>query len=454
MATFGAKAQNEQTLVFSNENPKAGQPIQDVRIDKNSMSNLPHRYSGSAGKGTGVSGSRWYEHFGAVDQLTSSGIQNNRILVPIWFDSTIRQRFSDGSGGSVLGRINFSSLSQHFDPIHFQAFNSSNFGYAGNIIIGSNTPYKVDSVSFTGAYIRIKNKPTVVDTLIIAVAPGNGAYIYTKTQASWVSNYNVPAGKDTLYGYSPLATDSVNRTILSDVTGTPAKVWKVALTAADGDTVTAAGTVAVKPFTFKVPDGLNVPAGNGFNVSVTFKSGDIWVPNVDTVNGMNRFTLLSSEASSGQYMPYYYYDYSDRNMSGAMFSVRPTFYRPAIAIEGTNQPSYQMEFHWISAFVACQDCEVVSVKDRTGIIAEVGKPYPSPATEHVVVPFMLKEAAQVTVTLTNAVGQVVKTQAIGKVEANQSTKATFSTAGLSAGVYFATVEAEGQRLSNRFVVIR
>jgi hypothetical protein len=57
----------------------------------------------------------------------------------------------------------------------------------------------------------------------------------------------------------------------------------------------------------------------------------------------------------------------------------------------------------------------------------------------------------VIVSLTNMIGQVVATQNMS-ASAGQETTATFNTSSLASGVYLYTVEANGQRVSNRFSV--
>lgn len=83
---------------------------------------------------------------------------------------------------------------------------------------------------------------------------------------------------------------------------------------------------------------------------------------------------------------------------------------------------------------------------------ELGAARPNPAQSEFFVPVTLKTAAEVSVTLTNPMGQVVATQNLGKVAAGQTTNAVFNTSALANGVYFYTVEAGGARTTNRVVV--
>jgi hypothetical protein len=82
----------------------------------------------------------------------------------------------------------------------------------------------------------------------------------------------------------------------------------------------------------------------------------------------------------------------------------------------------------------------------------VGNAYPNPAKTQVMIPFTTSEAAEVNVTIANTLGQTVKSTNAGKYTANQKGKVVFSVSDLSSGVYFYTVEANGQRITKRMVV--
>ncbi len=75
--------------------------------------------------------------------------------------------------------------------------------------------------------------------------------------------------------------------------------------------------------------------------------------------------------------------------------------------------------------------------------------FPVPASNSVNVMFNLSAQANVTVTLTNTVGQVVATQEANNVAGGT---ATFNTAALASGVYYYSVIANGERATGRIVV--
>ncbi|RYE14689.1 MAG: T9SS type A sorting domain-containing protein, partial [Sphingobacteriales bacterium] len=123
-----------------------------------------------------------------------------------------------------------------------------------------------------------------------------------------------------------------------------------------------------------------------------------------------------------------------------------SMYVPAVAYTA---PLTQ-EFPYMDFKISCAACDLTTaVGNVPTTISHVGNAFPNPATGEVAIPFTLKEAATVNVSMTNAMGQVVKSLNLGKVT---SGKAIFNVSDLSSGVYFYTVEANGQRVTNRMVV--
>jgi hypothetical protein len=82
----------------------------------------------------------------------------------------------------------------------------------------------------------------------------------------------------------------------------------------------------------------------------------------------------------------------------------------------------------------------------------VGEAYPNPARTSINVPVTVEDQANVTVSLTNILGQVVRTENIGTVAGGSTKLATINTSDLANGVYLCTIEAKGQRTATRIVV--
>lgn len=385
---------------------------------------------------TTTGGTRWYIPFEMYDfLLLGQQLQVNLSAAPIWFDSTVLQVYSSGPG-----QINYTSVAQVVDPIsNVQLFNDPN-SYPGEIKISSTDPYTVDSVTIVGVYQRKPNKPNVVDTLIMSLGTNSFTYYWNKNTSTFASPY-LPSNKDTLWGVAPTDIDSVNRAIFSDDASAPRVYWKVPLTASMGN-----DTLNIQQFSFEVPNGgYNVPAGRKVAVSYTFKSGDTWTPNVDTFSNLNNFRAIFGEATPNSQMPYYYYSAGDRNGSSLMFSTDTSWYLPSVVIEAVNTTAFSYEFLYAGIHASCPTCYLTSVGDVTNNITAVNA-YPNPANTSVEVSFSVKNNESATVNLMNTVGQVLKS-----VKTNNG-KATFSTSNLASGIYFYTVEANGQKITNRVVV--
>jgi hypothetical protein len=433
---MGANAQNATQSIVQNG---YRQSVESVR-----PANVPHHphATNTANKGTGGVGTRWFSYYDWVDTTNSGSVAANSFLYSIWFDSTVVVNYTTGPSA-----INFASVSQVMDPISNPLIFDDPGLYPGELDVVSTLPYTVDSVYFVGSYVREVTRPgTIVDTLILSIAPSTGIYQWDKVVHPEAAPY-LSASQDTLFALTQFNVDETNRALITDVAGTPEKTWKIPLTNLDGDTADAGGLVSVQAFAFEVPGGgITIPAGNNFCISLAFKSGDTWVANVDSVNMFHRFLPMLGEAAPNARMPYYWYDYGDQNMSDLMFTTDPTFYAPTILVEATNTIGFSQEFLDCGAHIT----QAVGVNDFASVAK--ASAYPNPANNVVTVPVTLKVNGTVNVTLTNTIGAVVAAQNLGTVQAGQTGKASFNTASLASGVYFYTVEVNGQRMTNRVAI--
>lgn len=85
-------------------------------------------------------------------------------------------------------------------------------------------------------------------------------------------------------------------------------------------------------------------------------------------------------------------------------------------------------------------------------IATVGAAYPNPANTKVTIPVSLSQASEVSVLLSNAQGQVLARQELGRQASGRGFEISFPTGALANGVYFYTVEAAGEKKTGRIVV--
>ncbi|OSZ79436.1 hypothetical protein CAP35_14635 [Chitinophagaceae bacterium IBVUCB1] len=440
VVAIGANAQQKEVgvpFVKGNKVVKKMEVNRDLNI-------IPAPAPTAANKTT-AGNNRWYNHYDAMNQLVlGNALDNNDFVFPIWFDSTVRQRFSTG-----LGTINFTSVAQTIDPIGSQPLNDPG-GFTGDIRINSWNSYTVDSVEIRGAYIKMSSRPTsIVDTLIFSVVPmDNVTYYMAKSNPNYGSKVSQYTTADTMWASAPIYADSVGRSAFAPTGGTRA-FWKVPLFDADRDTATGT-TVTVRTRRYKVPgSGLVMPAGTRrFALTCTFKSGDTWTKNVDSVTKFHRFQPLAGASTANGAMPYVYTSLTDRSGSSIMFSTDTNSYTPTILIEIYNTNDFDQEFINMGAFVKCTDCWAVNVANASTLKADV-KAVPNPAQNEVAISFGTNVIAETKISILNTMGQVVATQNMGNVA---SGIAKFSTANLTNGIYFYSLEANGQRVTNRFVV--
>lgn len=405
---------------------------------------------------TTAPGTRNYDHQAYVESISSPMSGTSYIL---WHDSTVRQNFTSG-----LGTVNFSSVAQAIAPFDDLWNDPSNPNFLGQIKVTSTDDYVVDSVNITGFYAAASGSnpayasASIVDTLIISVAyqPVNIYWFWRKATSSWVSTYTT---KDTLKWHSPVNVDSITRYAKSyPFTGTSNVMWKQPLKQSDREILSSTSTF--KTFSYKLPSPLTVPAGNVAVVSYTFKTGvNSYAKNVDTVTQLNHFRAgygYIGTSSASTPMTYYWYS-GDHSGSSMMFSTDSNFYTPSLVIGAVNDPTaWYGQYLLMNVAVSCATCDVVktadggNINETAAIKATVA--YPNPANTELNIPVVLKENANVNVTITNMLGQVVATQNLGNVVAGQEVKATFATSNLSAGMYMYTINANGQHITNRFTV--
>lgn len=407
-----------------------------------------------------IAGGRWYNHASVVDFLTGGSLMEFH-LFPIWYDSSVLQNYSIG-----LAPIEYISAAQIIDPIHFVLWNDVNVFDPNLIAITPGSVYKVDSISFYGAYVKNPNRSVnVVDTLILSVSPTNIAdsyryYSTTATYDAWASNYVNSGSPDSIlrgYTIDSLDVDKPHRA--SNVAGRV--LWKVPLTDADRQEAIG-GVVDVVNFTYPVlvngvPGVCNIPAGRGVAVTVTFQSGDTIIPNVDTFSEYHHFLLSSGEAlGDSTIMPYYFYDYKDRDMSNLMWYSNDSVYHPTVFLDGENGSPFGYEFHDIAAHIVCDDCP--ALQDlwpgyTTSTIKQTALIYPNPANKSLTISFAQLQDEDVSISIVNTIGQVVCKKEVDKITINQAKKVTLSTSALPEGIYYYTITTNGQPTSGRFTVI-
>jgi hypothetical protein len=399
-------------------------------------------------------GSRWYDPLEATLNYRNgdtTGLDANTGTTFLWIDSTMRVRYTYANNTTALGGIFLKSHAQILDPWAARFNNHVKVpGYIGQIAIRPQDAYTIDSVAVAGFYRRLSTKANIVDTLIVSVSYGNlsgasnlpGQYVLTAANAADVvaSNcYNVDTMRVGALVHNPL-TNGIQQT---PGTGANVITKKIPLFPAD-----SGGRY------FYTNINLSVPAGNLAAMSYVFKSGDTWIPNVDSVSDFNFFRAFYTEEQLGELAMYEKRDYNstlsmETDTTGWGYDFVPNFFY--IGASGCSK-TFTREQYWTLWKLSTTTNGTVGTIDQF-VAGNESNVYPNPASDNVTVELTLSESAEnVGITFTNALGQVVKTQSIGRVQANIENKTTVNVNNLSSGVYFYTIHADGKKTTGKLMV--
>ena len=328
--------------------------------------------------------------------------------------------------------------------------------YSGLIQITPSNAYTVDSIYINGIYYRNNSKTAPVDTLTIAILYGDGT---TPTDLHFVARDTIGGGGwiyceygvDTLY-YMRLHYDSVHNHADTFNGGFTPVIKQIYL----HNTDTSGNYQAV------IPVSINVPAGSMPAISLSFKSGDPTFTFGDTV--FNNSGSASALYKYGMFRPYIQYEESGSNpifpanvkndQNQGEFELLPAFksnhvYYPHwfLISSGTGSAS-TWQFPYFAFHANCPTCSILGVNNILKNITAAAA-YPNPANNELTVTFSLANVSKVSVSLTNMLGQVVGRRSLNNVTTG---KAIFNTSLLADGVYFYTVQSDGERYVNRIVV--
>ncbi len=405
---------------------------------------------------------RWYsfsDYFNRSE--TDLGTNAAATTSYLWKDTMAVMAYSSTSG-IVWEHNRMVSMGLVVDP-SFSGFNSTTY-YLGEMKINSTDAYSVDSIRFSGIY-GFRPTNTYVDTIRVAFVYGNGdrgngtsgpdVYLAKTGNTSVWANY---AATDSMSTYRMHFDSVTTRTtgssvvvkdlILDNTTSTPA--WGDTL--ADG---TFLGSVALSD--------VSIPAGNLIGATLTFISGSPSFVAHDTVFGSSvgykhnmfrPFSIFRGEIASGAPAPIFA-GYSASNRNSGMYKTLPDTakgwggqYIP-LWFWTSGSGASTLQYPDIDFRIKCTTCGVVvGVNDVVNTISRV-QAYPNPAAEELNVQFAVTGNADVSVTLSNVIGQVVATRNFGNVLKG---KATFDTRTLPPGVYVCTVSSGGERYTSRVAV--
>lgn len=393
-------------------------------------------------------GTRWYDPLVTTLDYRNgdtTGLDNNTASTFLWIDSTMRVRYSNGTT-TYLGGIYLKSHGQILDPFanRFNDHTKLPSQYQGEMALRPTDAYTIDSVAVAGYYRRIKQ--AVTDTLVISVTYGSLASTSNISGGGWtaagaadlVNCYQVDTLRQGFIDYNWSAMG-----IQQAASGGNVITKKVILSNAD----TGGAYIATNI-------GLSVPAGNIAAMTYTFKSGDTWVPNVDTVADFNFFRAYYTEEVAGDLALYEKKDYNscqtlENDTTGWGLTYVPNYLY--IGASGCSK-TFTREQYWTLWKLSAGTNGTVGTLDQysKGINAEV---YPNPASTEVTFNINLVDAAKnVNIEIANSLGQVVKTINVGAVNSNNEVKSTVNIADLASGLYIYTISADGKKSSDKLMV--
>ncbi|MDR3680882.1 MAG: T9SS type A sorting domain-containing protein [Flavipsychrobacter sp.] len=447
VSVIAANAQENQSVVFNKAYAIPGtHSPKNVNIQKQIKTT-----AGALNKATSTQ-SAWFCFQDAnINSNTAAPVpypiyNDTSLLVPANNGNAAFNWFLEGLGTS------FDPTSIAFTPNGFKnatpSFPQPAFG------IGAKNAYSIDSITVYGFDDR-KSYNHYVDTLFIylAATPAAGTAAFTYGPANFfVDTFSIPNGT---FHVATMAYDSTTNGILSSKVTGLIKITKLLDSAAYSDSiVNSDGSNGGHIYTLNVPGGLSVPAGGKVVAYQQFKSGHQYPFNTSidsantwdvvsyALNGTGAFpSQLNNDYNSGLVMTgqeRYWMNQQEMVNAGTQYILSSYFFVTA----GFQDPFFA--FH-----VNCTGCFNAGVANVSTIAT--ASAYPNPATSEVFIPFTLSHNANVNVTVTNTLGQVTNTQSFSNVTTG---KAAFNTSSFAAGVYFYTVEANGERTTGRFVVAR
>jgi hypothetical protein len=336
--------------------------------------------------------------------------------------------------------------------------------FVGQMKITNSDSYTIDSIAIFGVYGFNPTKTSVVDTLRLSFVQGNNtASSDIRSGVSLLSTSHYGALAIPVFAY-----DSVRNMTAPYSTSThTVNKQDILLTSANWGDTTSNGIFAG---VYKLTTPVNAVATDMVGVSISFISGDpTYTANATVVDFVadtypfNDFVPLiefcatgTSSSATTSWAPYHTGDFNS-----GMYKKLPNidnghnFYVPHWAWS-TSTGASNLQYPEIAWHATCSSCGVVTWSlpvDHTLVKNTVDQPtinaYPNPATNRLSVTFKLGSVSNVSVFLTNMVGQTVATQSINNVSEG---KAVFNTSELANGVYMYSVNTNGTRSTGHVVI--
>jgi hypothetical protein len=359
----------------------------------------------------------------------------------MWQDSSsVRVAFSNG-----LSAPEVQSLSQVLD-LYAARWNSEAFN--GEPAVKPGVAYSIDSFGIVCVYNRLASKAAIVDTLEFRFIKGAQMGLLQYPDANYTDTVKFAGIRTTYADKGAISGSTTSPTLLT--------IKYPLVAGSENDTLSNGFNY------YKIPVNLSL-TNDIVGVSVTFVTGESGIPNGDSITKHNnlRYATFSEGVDNGAgFEPSnMYYVKNDLNMSGNTWTKSPNavtsgankYFFPGIWYSDVDPAKIiGWQYHWFDWTISGLT-GTVSTKDvNSNITSSVS---PNPATSDVTFALNLKESAKnVTIEISNALGQVVKTTKVGSIAANTSSNTTISVSDLSAGMYIYTINADGQKTSNKLMV--
>jgi hypothetical protein len=384
---------------------------------------------------------RWYNYGETMDLMWGGGIStlygNN--LFP---DSTILVDYSGTYSAPWIHNI-IDVLDAHDND-----FNDALLYSDGEPIVQNSSTFNIDSISVYGIYDR-NMADSIIDTLKIEVSVNNALPKYYFIGSA--INSNLSADTVWIHGIS-------YDYLTNNISLTGKKTYKFPLTPEFYADSMDNGMHEIK---ISTSDLTTVSAGKYVTASVQFIPGYTWTANVDTLDKMNNFFFLTMLESPGNWPMYTKRDF---NISYIVpIDVRYNYADtwnglciPSFAYMGGADPdAYPYEHHMIYYLVNCQtNCSGVSVDELNKNSFGLGAAYPNPASlgNEIIIPFSISNTEEnISLNILNPMGQILKSYSFSNY-ASGDYQTSVNTSGLSAGLYFYSLQTSAGKATKTFTI--
>jgi len=460
---------------------------------------LLEQTSGTNGSKTAVLNERWYNYVEASQTVNGTSGLSSPFINYMFPDSTIQAQF-----GSTVGDPFVHGYALMLDP-SAAVFGSSMVSGSGDLTIlrsGTSTSgkysYFLDSLDIPYFYQRPSSMSTSLkDTMVIQIIPcsrytgtggipaatamsgqGGGSLqswnTYFFQGPSWLTNFN----EDTVY-FTSLGFNQ--NTWRIPATSTQYRMYKIPLSSADttdgalGKSIKIAMASNGYTTPYYIP-GAKIGADSSSKNIVIFmyyKPGQAWGPSdmldVNIANATRSvFSPFYIEENGDDTYPLYDGNTfaSERPHAGFAKGYNISYMLPSVVrykLGATGWGSYGLMVPHV-AYVQAYAFEYplwyaklrgyadpVSINDAVANNVILGQAYPNPTRTEINIPYSVNTSKQVEITITNMVGQTVKTVANQNVNAGEYVT-TVDVSTLPAGMYFYTLKTDNGVQTSKFVV--